>query len=126
MSLRKILAQKLKNPKTKEWVETSYVAIDDATGDDPVIYTHGTLADNDVIEGRHIQENAIISSHISNEAVETNALADLSVTRPKIYNNAINSAKLANGAVTKSKIDWSTIFTVTERPNKTFKIKIGE
>ena len=49
MSLKKILTQKIKNPKTKEWIETSYVAIDNTTSNDPVIYMHGTLVNPEIV-----------------------------------------------------------------------------
>lgn len=108
MSLTKILAQKLKNPRaTTEddaWIETSYVAVDDATDNEPVIYMHGTLADENVVNGRNIRNNVITSDHLTSSSVETNKLVDNAVTRSKILDEAINSDKLALDAVTEDKI----------------------
>ena len=116
MSLKKILAQKIKNPKNKRWIETSYVVTENTAGNDPIIYMHGKLADNNIIEGRNIQENAIATSHIASLAVNANKLA----------NNAVTSPKILNKAVTKEKINWSTIFTATKLADNTYKITIGQ
>ena len=124
MSLKKILMQKLRNPKTREWIETSYIAVDDATSNEPVIYMHGTLADDNVIESRHIQSAAIKKEHIDDGQIENRHLEENiinqynlqkdAVVRDKIYNEAVNSDKLAPNAVTLSKLSPEVRNFITE------------
>ena len=67
MALKKILTQKIKNP-LGGWFETSYIGKDE---NGSVLYTHGKLADNNVIENRNISDGEIINRTIGQEAVES-------------------------------------------------------
>ena len=131
MSWNKILSQKIKHPRTQEWIEINYVAEDVENDVEPVIYMHGSLADSNIIESRHIQEGAVGASQLSLNSITTDHIVDSNVTDRKIANLSVNTNKIANGAVTKNKIDWTTIFTVTtisgsdETHDRVVKLKIG-
>lgn len=125
MSLIKILAQKLKNPRTNDWIETSYVAVDDTTDNNPIVYMHGILADEDVVDGRNIREGVITDYHLASSSVGTDELANNAVVRDKIFDEAINSTKLASNAVTEDKIANGSVSANKLSSNAVTNIKLA-
>ena len=92
--IRRFIAQKIKHPISKEWIETMYMT-DDGAEDDIKIYWHGIPADNNVIEERHL----------ALKAVTTDRIDDGAITTKNIGWGAVKTAQIDQGAVTPDKLD---------------------
>lgn len=58
MSVIQVLKEKIKHPTDNSWIETMYIE-EDSEQNSQSIYWHGTLADDGVIQRRHLSSKII-------------------------------------------------------------------
>ena len=124
-TLVRFIAQKIRHPRTKNWIETMYMA-DEGENSQPKIYWHGTFADNNVIEPRHLSSQAISAiqnsltidgTQIAPNSIKTEHIFDGQVTTSDLDNSAVTTAKLRDGAVTTLKINDESVTEAKLSPN---------
>lgn len=57
-----MITEKIRHPNNEEWIDLMYV---DEEEDTRSILWHGTLADNKVINARHLQEETVKPEHLT-------------------------------------------------------------
>lgn len=137
--IRQFIAQKIKHPSIRnKWIETMYMTEDANTpGQDIKIYWHGTPADDNVIEPRHLAQavsdqiatiatsvaqsiaNNLTFSNIKGKldtslteqgtVTETSQLDVKSIKSAHIADGQINNTHLANGSVRSNAINPGAI-----------------
>ena len=123
-NLMRFITQKIKHPRTRDWIETMYMT-DDGAGNDIKIYWHGAPADDNVINFNHLSNEAVStiqqgttqaldlgnipgkikSSQIEDDAILTNHILNGQVNTVDLAPDAVTTAKIEGGAVTKEKLD---------------------
>lgn len=130
-TLVRFIAQKIRHPRTKDWIETMYMA-DEGENSQPKIYWHGTFADNDVIESRHLSSQVISEiqsslridgTQIAPDSIRTEHIIDNQVTTSDLDNSAVTTAKLRDGAVTTLKINDESVTEAKLSPSIKNKLK---
>ena len=129
--IRQFIAQKIKHPITRRWIETMYMT-DDGTGNDIKIYWHGAPADNKVIELDHLSDDAL--SGIQSTVKQGITLNDLggTVNSAQIENNSITTDDIGEGQVKSKNLDGKAVKTVnlddgavtTDKLNNNLKITL--
>ena len=126
--IRRFIAQKIKHPITRKWIETMYMT-DDGAGNDIKIYWHGIPADNKVIELNHLSDDTLSgiqsavkqgitlndlggtvnSTQIKDGSVTTDDIGDGEVKTKNLDRKAVKTVNLDDGAVTKDKLDSGAV-----------------
>ena len=83
MALIKELSQKIRHPRTKRWVETTYFMGDPQDESvSPSIYVHGKLADEGAVEQKNLSPNLLsYISHVESSYDRENENLILTISR---------------------------------------------